>query len=295
MYFNWIWSLIVLVVVYVFSRLAFRIILRSEASIETKHKMRSSIYWVRAAVFLFCLMIIWSELTQGFGVFIGMIGAGLALSLQETILCAAGWVLIVIKKPFDIGDRIEVDEGTRGDVVDINIFHTLIVEISNWTGGEQPTGRFLHIPNSFVFRGKLSNYTKGFPFIWNEIETVVTFESDWQKAKEVILQLSQEQVGKYEKEVEVQVEEMQRLYAVRYDNLAPVIYTSIADHGVALTLRYLTPIRKRRWTTKVISEGILSAFKKESSIDFAYPTTRYYDNRLEGKSGSGGPAPVPGE
>jgi len=68
--------------------------------------------------------------------------------------------------------------------------------------------------------------------------------------------------------------------------LSPIVYTDIAPHGVALTLRYLSPVRRRRETTRQICEGILEDFARETGIDFAYPTTRFYDNAAEGKPGA---------
>jgi small-conductance mechanosensitive channel len=250
--------------------------MRRAADLEGKHKARRAVSWVKILVLVVCVAPIWVSGTQQLGLFFGFLGAGVALSLQETLLCIAGWMLIIVKKPFDVGDRIEIS-GLVGDVIDIRMFQTSVLEVGNWVGAEQSTGRILNIPNSAVFRGFNANYTKGFPFIWNEQTIVVTFESDWKRAKDIVAKQAQEEADKIEHEVRRQIEAMRERYAIRYAHLRPTVYTHIADHGVALTLRYLCPARERRATAHLINEGILEDFSRESTIELAYPTTRFYD------------------
>ncbi|MFH1421695.1 MAG: mechanosensitive ion channel family protein [Planctomycetota bacterium] len=274
-YVSLIWTCVSALVITSIGRIVRIALIRDVDDIRTKHKIRRTVQWGTYIVFVLSVIFIWASHLQALGVFLGFFAAGLALSLQEMLLCLAGWILIVIKKPYDIGDRIEVNN-TVGDVIDIQTFQTYVLEVGNWVEGDQSTGRMIAIPNSSVFRGKVSNYTKGFPFIWNELKTVVTFDSDWKKAKEIILQQAQEEAGKIENEVHKQIINMQRDYAIRYQNLTPIVYTKIEDVGIALTLRYLTPVRKRRSTAHKISESILEEFGKIKNINFAYPTRTVY-------------------
>ncbi|MHC4873316.1 MAG: mechanosensitive ion channel family protein [Planctomycetota bacterium] len=259
-----------------------RVFLRKVTEIELRHKIRRTIFWVGLLAFIVIALLIWAGRLGNISVFLGIVGAGIALGLQETLLCMAGWLLVIVKKPFDIGDRIEVTDQI-GDVIDISLFQTTLLEVGNWVKADQSTGRMLIIPNSVFYRQPALNYTKGFPFIWNELSTVVTFESDWQEAKKIMLDQAMEESDKIESEINRQISDMQNQYAIHYDNFTPIVYTSIADHGVQLTLRYLSPARKRRSTEHRISESILDAFISHKSIDFAYPTTRIYRNNEEGK------------
>ena len=97
----------------------------------------------------------------------------------------AGWVFIAIRKPFAVGDRIEIGDHT-GDVIDMRLFQFTLVETGNWVDADQSTGRIIHIPNGWVFRQSTANYTAGFNFIWNEIPVTVTFESNWEKARDIL-------------------------------------------------------------------------------------------------------------
>lgn len=279
---NMLWTLVVVVAVFIVGRVLEHALVRRATDLEGRHKARRAIAWIRAIVLVICIVPIWTTGAGQFGLFLGFVGAGVALSLQETLLCIAGWMLIVIKKPFDVGDRIELS-GLIGDVIDIRVFQTSVLEVGNWVGAEQSTGRILNIPNSAVFRRFNANYTRGFPFIWNEQTIIVTFESDWKRAKEIMSKQAVEEAGKIENEVRRQIEAMKGQYAIRYDHLNPTVYTHIADHGVGLTLRYLCPARKRRDFARRINEGILEDFTREPSIALAYPTTRFYDAAREGR------------
>ena len=268
-------SVAAVLVVLLLGRVIQRALLRNAADLEAKHKIRRAVSWSEAVAIIFFLAAIWISGTRHLGLFLGIVGAGIALSLQETLLCIAGWVLIVIKKPFDIGDRIEIS-GLSGDVIDIRVFQTSLLEIGNWVHADQSTGRIINIPNSAVFRGLNANYTRGFSFIWNEETIVVTFESDWKRAKQIMLKQAQEEAEKIEGEVRRQIDTMRGKYVIHYDHLTPTVYTHIADHGVALTLRYLCPVRQRRSTAHLINEGILEDFTAEDRINLAYPTTRFF-------------------
>ena len=141
----------------------------------------------------------------------------------------------------------------------------------------------MHIPNSQVFNQVLANYTKGSDYIWNELPVLVTFESDWEKAKAILGEIAQEQTSGIQISAEESFRKAAGRYMLQYGKLSSIVYTSVEDSGVLLTIRYLCEPRKRRQSTQDIWEAILRHFAPHEDIDFAYPTKRFYDNRLEGK------------
>lgn len=285
-----VWTLGVGAAIYIVVTAVQHALIRSAVTIEARHKVRLATSWIGVAVFVIAAAFIWVSGIQDFGIFLGIVGAGVALSLQETLVCIAGWMLLIARRPFDIGDRIEID-GRVGDVIGASVFQTSLLEVGNWVKADQSTGRMLMIPNSMLIRHPLYNYTKGFPFVWNELSVTVTFESDWEEAEGLMLQKAEVEAEKIEPEVKRRIEQMQSRYAIRYEHLGPIVYTTIAGHGVELTLRYLSPVRQRRATTHRISRNILRAFLGHPRIDFAYPTTRFYRNTEEGKPAAGSPRP----
>lgn len=226
---------------------------------------------------------VWFTAIRSVGTFLGLLSAGLAIALKDLVADLAGWVFILWRRPFDLGDRIQV-AGHAGDVVDIRIFSFTIMEIGNWVDADQSTGRMIHIPNALVFTQPQANYTAGFPFIWNELAVLLTFESDWRKAKGILEEIAGRAGVEVAQEAERTLRETTKRFLIHYKKFTPVVYTSVRDSGVLLTLRYLTRPRERRGTEQAIWEHILDAFAADEGIDFAYPTQRVYFNPVEGKS-----------
>lgn len=227
---------------------------------------------------------IWFEGMGSLATFLGLLSAGLVIALRDPIVDIAGWLFILWRKPFDVGDRIQLNQH-KGDVIDIRLFKFSILEIGNWVHADQSTGRVIHIPNHVIFSDSVANYTSDFDFIWNEIEIVVTFESDWKKAKQLLEEISGSHLEEYVKDADQQIQKASRSYLIRYNFLTPIVYTEVVEHGIKLTIRHLTDPRKRRSITQLIWEDVLTRFQKEEDIDFAYQTYRVYQNQIEGKPG----------
>jgi small-conductance mechanosensitive channel len=191
-------------------------------------------------------------------------------------------VFILWRRPFQLGDRIQLGD-RAGDVVDLRLFQFTLLEIGNWVDGDQSTGRIIHVPNFLVFVEPLFNYTAQFGFIWNEISVLLTFESDWKKAKEILQELVDQRMGETAREAERAMRKSTRRFLIHIPTLTPKVYTTVQDSGVCLTLRFTCRARQRRGVNEELWEAILEAFGGESTIDFAYPTTRMYHNHLEGK------------
>jgi len=237
------------------------------------------------AAFLLGFLVVGRIWIRGFdsvSTFLGLLTAGLAIALRDPIVNLAGWLFIIWRQPFNVGDRIQIGEN-RGDVIDVRIFQFTLMEIGNWVAADQSTGRVIHIPNGKIFQQSQANYSKGFQHIWNEIPVLVTFESDWKKAKQILTEIATKDAEILSKAAEEKVRLAARKFMIFYTHLAPVVYVQIADSGVLLTVRYLCEPRKRRSTEEQISEDILSRFSECDDIDFAYPTYRFYDNPTEGK------------
>jgi small-conductance mechanosensitive channel len=232
---------------------------------------------------------VWFTAIRSVGVFLGLLSAGLAIALKDLVASLAGWFFILWRKPFDLGDRIQV--GTHaGDVVDIRLFAFTIMEVGNWAASDQATGRMIHLPNSRVFTEPVANYTADFPFLWNEMPVLVTFESDWRRAKERLQEILDDVTGEMSKEAESRLTESSRLFLIHHGGLMPAVFTSVQESGVLLTGRYVTRPRERRTTSRAIWERVLDAFQDEPAIAFAYPTQRL---RLDAPEGAPAPSQAP--
>jgi len=233
---------------------------------------------------------VWVEGLRSLGTFLGLLSAGVAIALKDLVASLAGWIFILWRRPFQVGDRIEIG-GRAGDVVDIRIFQFTMLEIGHWVHADQSTGRLIHIPNSLLFTEVLANYTAEFGFIWNEVPVLVTFESNWRKAKEIFLSIVDEKTGGIVPEAERAMKTATRKFMIHFRKLTPIVYTSVEDSGILLTARFICRVRERRGWTEGIWEAVLEAFGREDDIDLAYPTLRVYHNLLEGKGPLRAPLP----
>jgi small-conductance mechanosensitive channel len=174
-----------------------------------------------------------------------------------------------------VGDRIEID-GFKGDVVDIRLFRFSLMEVGGWVGADQSTGRLVHVPNGLVFTKELANYTEGFPYIWHEIPVLITFESDWKLAEQLMLQVLRDQAPDIEGAAGTTIRATARRYSIRVGTLTPTVYLTVRDSGVQLTARFLVEVRTRRGREDRIWRAILEAFAEQPTIELAYPTVRTF-------------------
>lgn len=225
---------------------------------------------------------IWSKGLQSLATFFGLLSAGLAVALKDYLSNLAGWLYIFWKEPFKIGHRIQIDT-LVGDVIDIGFIQTSLLEVGNFSNSEQPTGRIVFLPNSRIFTNSLANYDLSFPYIWHEIDIVVTFESDWVKAKKIIEDRISSNSLVYDEHSLQRFKNQSKRFLLPDMTIDPIIFTGVVDHGVKLSARFVCEPRNRRTIEQKVWEGVLEAFSKEEHIDFAYPTQRFYDNSKEGK------------
>jgi len=264
-----------------------RIVYRKVEGPKMQYKWRKNLSYAAAFLGVFLVGRIWFEGIKSLATFLGLLSAGLAIALRDPVSDFAGWIFLMWRRPFDIGDRIQIGE-VKGDVIDQRIFKFTLLEIGNWVYADQSTGRVIHVPNHKIFNDPIANYTDEFEFIWNEIPILVTFESNWQKAKEILQDIADKHLEQLSSNAEKQVRKAAKSYMIYYSYLTPIVYTDLRDSGVVLTVRHLTDPRKRRSIQQAILEDVLNEFGKADDIDFAYPTTRMYNNRLEGKPEAGG-------
>jgi small-conductance mechanosensitive channel len=225
--------------------------------------------------------IVWIEDLRSIVTYLGLLSAGLAVALRDPIVDLMAWGFILWRKPFEVGDRIQIGD-YAGDVIDIRIFQFSLMEIGNWVHADQSTGRVLHIPNGMVFSKVLANYTKASEFIWNEVPVLVTFESNWEKAKQLTGDIANKHAETFVPNAEESFRRASNQYYLHYGKLTPIVYTTVEESGVLLTIRYLCRPRNRRGSEQTLWEDILRSFQQHPDIDFAYPTHRYYNHLSEG-------------
>ena len=200
---------------------------------------------------------------------ISLFGAGLAIVNREVILSMVAWMHIITRQPFVVGDRIEINE-VSGDVIDIKLLWTTLMETRGWVEADQSTGRIMRIPNNWIFNYAIQNYTAGFEYIWNEFSVTVSADSDWNLARDTMMALAQESSAIVEHQVKSQLKTMSQEYLVYYSALTPFVYVKISDKGVRLTLRYLCKARNRRGSEHAIMTGVLEEFAQHPDVKLVF-------------------------
>jgi len=235
--------------------------------------------WLRVTTYAsvgFGIIIVGQIWLDGIGsivTYLGLVSAGIAIALKDPITNVTGWLFILWNRPLEAGDRIQLGEHS-GDVIDINFFNFTVMEIGNWVDADQNTGRIIHIPNGKIFIETLANYGKGFEYIFNEIPVLITFESEWQKAKKILEKIAKDFGEHPTRAAEREIKKASQKFLIQDQKLDPVVYTKVAESGVRLTIRYLCSPQFRRETEQEIWEEILKEFDLEPNIELAYPTIR---------------------
>lgn len=214
------------------------------------------------------LILIWAPVQREVLAVVTVFATALVIGLKEMFLSVAGWVHILLRAPYRIGDRIDINN-VRGDVVDITLLSTKVVEVGAWAGGDQSTGRLISFPNNWLFAHSIRNDTHGFGFIWNELTFTLTFDSDWHAAQDLLDELAQQMAPAVETQARRALDRMATDVLIRYTVLTPFVYVKVAPKGIALTLRYLVEARKRRGSEHALTISFLEAIQDRADLKLA--------------------------
>lgn len=208
-------------------------------------------WWGAAAILVLVSL---SGSLAALGISAAFMGMILGWSLQAPVTGLAAWLMIVLKRPFRIGDRVII-AGIIGDVVDISLTHVILNQVGGTIGGEEKSGRGVLIPNAILFQQIIYNYAFETSHILDEVVMNITFESDPDAAEEICCDAARTVTKAI-------VEETGR---------EPFIRAEIMDWGLRLRLRYLTEATDRQRITSEISRIIFNKVRQDPRVEFCYP------------------------
>lgn len=266
-------SVLLVVVLFIVNHLVILLINQQVHNIERRHQLRVYSRTIATVLVLVLLVGIWVPNARTVLAIVALFAAALTVTLSRPITNVLAWLVIVTRAPVRVGDRIEVN-GVLGDVVDIGLLHTHMLELGNWVDADQGTGRIVHVPNSYIFDGPVFNSSDQFDLIWNELDFYLTPESDWQQAHDFLLELAQPVYDSLESHVQKASQRMARRYAYQPGISTPFVYVKLLRDGIKLSLRYLCEPRRRRGTAHDISIGFLRQIRAYPAIQLAAPAYR---------------------
>lgn len=221
---------------------------------------------IELVLILATIALIWVNDIQALMVFFGIIGAGIAIALQDLFKNFGGSLTILLTGTYSVGDRIEID-GRYGDVMDIGIMNTTMMEIRGWVAGDQATGRLIIIPNGKILTESVQNFTRDHSFLWDEIQIPVTNDSDWKRAVTILTSIVEEETNEISQIAEKEIERIGEKFFLPKKDISPAVYITQTDNWILLSVRFVTYARERRAVRSRLNRLIIEAFEEEQNIE----------------------------
>ncbi|MBD0373657.1 MAG: mechanosensitive ion channel family protein [Pyrinomonadaceae bacterium] len=245
-------------------------------------------FWIRQTISIIAALLgtvgvvsIWFDDPTRLTTAAGLVTAGLAFALQKVVTSIAGYIVILRSRVFTVGDRIAMS-GVRGDVIALGFIQTTIMEMgqspgeqaddpSIWVKSRQYTGRIVTVTNDKVFDAPVYNYSRDFPYLWDEMTIPITYRDDRRRAEEILLETARRHTVKISQMSSEALEKMHDRYYVRDVDFEPKVYWRITDNWLELTVRFIAEAGGVRSLKDAMSRDILAAFD-EAGIGIASAT-----------------------
>ncbi|WP_027395110.1 mechanosensitive ion channel family protein [Aquimarina latercula] len=256
---------IVYTIVKILQRGAFKVVKDN----TSKYKFKKLINFLGYVIFIFGVMFIFNAKLSGIGTALGVAGAGIAFALQEVIVSVAGYIAVFSSNFYKVGDRVKLG-GIKGDVIDIGLLRTTLMEIGDWVNGDLYNGKMVRVANSFVFKEPVYNYSGDFPFLWDEMTIPIKTDGDYTYAKEIFNQILMDEVGDFAASSQKSWDKMIGNYNIENARVQPMVTMSFDENWITFTLRYVVDFKSRRGTKSVLFDKILTAINNsEGKIEVA--------------------------
>lgn len=256
-------------------------ILRGRAEARVAFWTRQGIRLATTVLMLLGIVSIWFDSPERLATALGLVTAGLAFALQRVVTAVAGYFVILRGRTFNVGDRITMG-GVRGDVIALGFIQTTIMEMGQppavqaddpamWVRSRQYTGRIVTVTNDKMFDEPVYNYTRDFPFIWEEMRLPIPYAADHARVEDILLDVARRHTVSINEMSEAALKEMERRYVMRGGELGPRVYYRLTDNWVELTVRFMVRDHGIRELKDAMSREVLAALH-EAGIGVASST-----------------------
>lgn len=266
-------SLIILGVLIAIFRLILPVLVSHRISDQKSRYSLKKIFNITTAVLFFIFMaLIWIEESTSLLVTSSIIGAGIAFSLQDVFKSFVGGLILLLSETYRIGDRIEIDDHI-GDVIDIGIMNTFIMEIRGWVHGDQVSGRVISIPNASVINRPVINYTRDHSFIWDELSLPLTYDSNWHLAITTLEQIIKDKVQSLMPLADQEMLMFGEKYYLVKRATEPSVYISLTDNWIQVDARYICDVKNRRQLKHEISVEVMNWIESRPDVTISSTTS----------------------
>lgn len=251
-----------------------RLLRRTVRFLMRGRKDARALFWSKQAIsiavtvlFLIGFVSIWFDDPVRLATALGLVTAGLAFALQRVVTSVAGYYIILRGRLFNVGDRISLG-GVRGDVIAVGFTYTTVMEMGQppsvqmadpamWVEARQYTGRVVTVTNDKVFDTPVYNYSREFPYLWEETHIMIPYSANRRQAEQILLDVAQQHTVQISEMGEEALREMERRYFVRADNLRPKVYYRLTDNWLELTVRFICRSHGIRELKDTLNRGII--------------------------------------
>ncbi|WP_456462000.1 mechanosensitive ion channel family protein [Reichenbachiella sp.] len=237
----------------------------------TPYSARKFVGFLGFLILLFFATVVFNYKLSSLTLALGVTGAGIAFALQEIIVSVAGFLAVLFNNFYKAGDRIQLG-GIKGDVVDIGVLRTTLMETGDWVKGDLYNGKMVRVANSFVFKEPVYNYSGDFPFLWDEISIPLRHGSDYHLAKQKFLEILNEELGEYTTNCEQSWNKLTQELYVEKAQIHPMATLTFDENWLSITLRYVVDFKKRRGTKDVLFSKILDVIHQTPELEIAAAT-----------------------
>jgi small-conductance mechanosensitive channel len=251
-----IWFLFIAFLVFLAVRVLQRQLLSKVKDSDNRYRMRKFSSFIGFFIVLMVAILFFSDRFSSLAVVLGVTGAGIAFALQEVITSIAGWMVISVSHFYKTGDRILLG-GILGDVIDISILRTTLMELGQWVRGDQYNGRIVRVANSFVFKEPVFNYSADFPFIWDEVIIPIKYGSDHKAARALLQKVADDVVGAYAAYAQEKWKDMVNKYFIEEAKIQPMVLMTASENWMEFAVRYVVDYKARRTTKDLLFSRIL--------------------------------------
>ena len=264
-------SLVVVVATLIIYRTIRNAIKRRVKDATRLQSMRVAVRNVLAVADFLIVALIWLPTGNNLTTALGILGAGLAIASQELIGSLAAGVNIWVGNIYRVGDRVRIGD-VIGDVMDISLARTTVMEVGEWVKADQYTGRVVNVANRMVWTHPVYNFTQHWGYLWDEITLPISYESDWQRAAELMLEHGQTYTAELQADAEAKLNKMIDRYPLKDTKVEPTLYLAMTDNWIEMTLRFVVDAQERRRVKDQLHRELLQYFQAEENIKVASTT-----------------------
>ncbi len=218
---------------------------------------------------LFILLVIFGPPSQ-LGTVLGLAGAGLTVALKDFIVGFLGWFVLMGKNGIRLGDWVEIN-GVTGEVVELGMFHTVLLETGNWTDSSHPTGRRVTFTNSFAIEGHYFNFSTSGQWLWDELQIIVPTGQDPYPIVAAIQKRVLEATSEGAQQAETEWKSAAKSRDVSSHSAMPAVNIRPVIGGVEIAVRYITRANERYQLRAQLNQAAVELMGQKSAA--ARPVT----------------------